>query len=911
MAGLKSCIYRLKKDLGPDSVLTEWSALQAYSSDASPYAVKPAAVVLIRSVESAVAARRICASAGVSIHPRGGGSGLAGGALGTGVIMDLSHLDRIQKIDISRKTIEVQSGVVLDRINDSLAPMGLMFAPDPSSSDTCQVGGILANNSSGPRSVKYGTTADYVDMIDVLLPDGRRFELSDLRIDSSEFRQLLDAYRPFEVIYRIIKAKADLIRKIFPRLKKNSSGYNLLSVVDQFDKGIFSLPRLFVGSEGTLGMFLGARLRLAKLPSKKVTLQILFNSLNEVGEAVMELLPTGPAALELVDGSSLDLIGRDKFEIPAAADAMLIVEYDEGPFDEKIEDARKIAGKFNLTAAVAVETDPARQGELWEARKAIVPTLYRNKGRAKPFGFIEDVEVPIEKVPQLVRFVNRAFADEGLTSGIYGHIGDGNVHLRPVVDLSTSEGLKCARRLYSKVYEHVISLGGSTTAEHGDGRLRAAMVERLYGPELYEIFRKIHQELNPDKSINPDVKLSRVDFTENLDFEKVTRLCASCGKCNNYCPAFDVYRTEEMSARGWVRIMLSSEYSRSRAERVLDGCLNCKNCLMVCPAGVDVSEYVMDRRSEKHGTIARTIFDLQADPEIFDKWVKRGGRAMRLINNAPARFLFGLATSPFVHLDRNRIMPQIASKTLPERFPELVDNDGADIAYFFGCADKLMDLASGPAAISVLSKAGFSVSLPKQHCCGMPQQSYGFFGHEADFARKNIDSLSKYRYVVTTCATCLGELLHYRSLFADDEIYRERAEQLAEKCFDISEFLWKFSDLRFRDADSDRKVSFHQPCHLREVGRVAESHRMIESLPGVTLVKMEDADRCCGAAGTYNVFQYKNGMQIFGRKRAAFEKSGADLVTSSCPTCVLQFIDGLKAPRKVMHVVELVDDLTC
>jgi len=910
MSAVNSCISSLRKALRPESVLTSWSALHAYSSDASPYAIKPAAVVLVGTVEDAVAARHICAEAGISIHPRGGGSGLSGGALGSGVILDFSHLNKIHKIDVASKRIEVDSGVVLDRINESLAPMGLMFAPDPSSGDTCQIGGMLANNSSGPRSVKYGTTADYVEVLDVLLPDGARFQLRNVEIDSPEFRQLLETYRPFRIIHRIVTAKADLIRKSFPRLRKNSSGYNLLSVVDQLDKGIFSLPRLFVGSEGTLGMFLGATLRLTKLPSRKVTLQVLFNSLDDVGEAVVKLLPTGPAALELVDGSSLDLIGRERFDIPPEADGMLIVEYDEEPFDEKIEIAKKISSEFNLTTDVAIETDPAKQSMLWKARKAIVPTLYRHEGRAKPFGFIEDVEVPMERVPQLVRYVNALFKEEGLTAGIYGHIGDGNVHMRPVVDLSTPDGLKCARRLYNSVYEYVISLGGSITAEHGDGRLRASMVERVYGPELYEIFEKIRQELNPDKSINPDIKLNKVEFTTDFDFEKLTRLCASCGKCNNYCPAFDVYRTEEMSSRGWVRIMLTSEFTLERAKGVLDGCLNCKNCFMVCPAGVDVSEYVMDRRAEDQGKIARRIFDMQSEPEKFDKWVKRGGIAMRLMDNPPSRLLVDMLSSRVVHLDRKRILPRISRKTLPERYPELVDNRDANVAYFYGCADKLMQLGSGPSAISVLKKAGFTISLPKQHCCGMPQQSYGFFEHEAGFARKNIDSLAGYRYVITTCATCLGELLHYRKLFDDDPEYREKAEALADRCFDISEFLLKHANLKFIQPEKQLKVAFHQPCHLREAGRVAETHKLLESLPGVKLVKMRDADRCCGAAGTYNVFQYSNSMIIFDRKRAAFEKSGADIVTSSCPTCVLQFIDGLKSPERVSHVVELVDRLT-
>ena len=187
----KRCVIRLKKSLGHDNILTNWSALHAYSSDASPYSVTPLAVARIHSEEHVVLAREICSDEGVSIHPRGGGSGLAGGALGEGIILDFSQLNRIKTIDKAGRTVDVEAGLVCDELSKRLTPLGLMFAPDPSSADTCQIGGMLASNSSGSRSVKYGTTADHVEMVDVLLPDGNRFQLEDLNVGSPEFDQLL------------------------------------------------------------------------------------------------------------------------------------------------------------------------------------------------------------------------------------------------------------------------------------------------------------------------------------------------------------------------------------------------------------------------------------------------------------------------------------------------------------------------------------------------------------------------------------------------------------------------------------------------------------------------------------------------------------------------------------------------
>ncbi len=913
MSRKKRCIRLLKKSLGSSNVLTDWSALHAYSSDASPYAVTPTAVVLIENPNHAELAAEICRSYDVTIHPRGGGSGLAGGALGSGVIFDFTRMNRIKRIDVAAMTVDVEAGLLLDDLNERLAPMGLMFAPDPSSGDTCRIGGMLANNSSGPRSVKYGQTSNHIEMLDILLPDGNRFQIKDVAVDSAECNRLFSSYRPFEVVYRIISANVDLIKSNFPRLCKNTSGYNLLAVVDKLEQGIFSLSRLFVGSEGTLGMFLGATLKLTKKPSSKATLQVLFDSIDEAGEAVPGLLTTAPAALEIIDGSTMDLIGRERFGIPKTADAMLIVEFDDPPFDEKVEAIRSLTSQFKLSSEIFAESDPKKQGELWKARKSIVPTLYKHKGRAKPFGFIEDLDVPTERVAQIIRYVNGLFENEGLAAGIFGHIGDGNVHLRPVIDLSTSAGLKLARKLYDLVYDEVISLGGSITAEHGDGRLRAPLVRKLYGEELYHIFEKIRQELNPELSVNPDIVLSDIPFTDNFDFEKLTRLCASCGKCNYYCPAFEVHGSEEMAARGWVRIMLTSEYTHKRARRLMDECLNCKNCLMICPAGVDVSRYVTERRSERKGLIAKKIFKLQSRQDDFEKWVKRFGKVNAMIDKPILRPIVHYATAPLIQLDKHRILPHISRETLPERYPDLVENSTADVAYFYGCADKMLELGSGPAAISVMKKAGFALSLPDQFCCGMPQQTYGFFDYELDYARKNIDSLLRFKYVVTTCATCLGELLHYRDLFDDDPEYKSRAETLAERCYDIAEFLYKHAGLKFIENKKPQRVAFHQPCHLRESGngRVEMTHKLIDSLPGISFVPMADADRCCGAAGTYNVIHYKDSMKLFERKKSGFARSGADIVTSSCPTCVLQFVDGLKDPSRVKHVVELIDEFTC
>jgi len=906
----RKILSRLKVILGTENVLLSQPEIEAYSSDASIYCETPKLILTPNSSSKLFRAVNVLLEEGIPFTPRGGGSGLVGGAVNNNAIIDLSKLNKIIRFDPQENTIEVECGIVYDQVNRFLKSQGLFFPPDPSSGDTCEIGGMLANNSSGARSVKYGTTRKYVREINLILPDGNKLNAREYKLKSNEIEELFKSYPQFKKIYDLIDANRDLILRSYPRLKKNVCGYDLKAVVEKMEKGVFALPQLFVGSEGTLGIFVSTCLSLLPLPGSRLTSLVLFDNLEDVGDATLDLLELNPSGLELIDGNTLDLIGRNKFDLPQSAEAMLIVEFDDPPYDSIVEKLKDHLSKYKLSCDLKYETDPQRQSALWAARKAIVPTLYRLDKDNRPWGFIEDAAIPSEKMPEFIRHLNQLFKENNLSCGIFGHIGDGNLHVRPAINLACEPGRALARILYRNVYDKIFELNGSATAEHGDGRLRTEVIPQQYGEKIYQLFLKIKEELDPRKLANPGIVLSSREFTENIDVEKVVRDCAACGKCNSCCPSYEVYKNESMAARGWVRIMLSDNYSFRKSKKQTDGCLNCKSCYTICPAGVDVSRYVTQRRSENKTFWRKRVFKLLDDQEIFEKVVKLGGGVISALDHKPLRPLLSLASLPVNRIDSKRILPAIARQALRQRFDANTDVNRGEVAYFYGCADNILQSNTGSSLINLLEHHGQKVVLPEQKCCGMPQQTYGFFEYEKKNAIFNIESLNRFKYIVFSCATCLGQVLSYPHLFDKKDRYYEIAKSVASKCYDISEYILKHVDLKIdRNGQPFKRITFHQPCHLREAGRQDDAEKLLQALPYVKYIPMEDADFCCGSAGTYNIFHYRESMKIFDRKRRAVEKINPDLILTNCPTCILQFIDGLKSPEIVKHSVELVSNL--
>ncbi len=884
--------------------LSRKATLSAYSSDASIYSLTPREVISVRSRDDVIDALRKAEKTGGSVTARGGGTGLSGGAVGDGFILDFSNFRSILDIDPVAKTIATQVGIIYDELNLALSKHHLFFPPDPSSGDSCQIGGMLANNSSGPRSVKYGLTSDFVEEMDVILSDGRDVTLRPMRLNTPELSAFLAVHTEFKAVLELLRKNSALIKSRWPRLKKNSSGYNLLQVVRDLDNGVFNIPALLVGSEGTLALFTSCKLRLRSIPAQRLTARLYFRSLFDAGSAVEPILALAPSSLEIVDGSTLDLIGREKFGIPNSAAAMLLVEFDEH-IDSSRRSFEQLADRFALSSPLEFAEDSVSTAALWRARKAIVPTLYRHHPKKRPVPLVEDVSLPPGQIPSFIKYITELFDSHRLTYGVFGHIGDGNLHIRPLFDLNDKNDMELAVRLYDQIYDQVISLGGSSTAEHADGRLRAPLVRKIYGEEIYQIFARIKQLLDPKNILSPGVILSDTPFTAFIDYDKIKLYCAACGKCNGYCPAYDYFRREDFSPRGWLRMINQSGEERRNLSQYLQYCLNCKNCATVCPAGVDISAEIIKFRAIKPSFISKAAVGFTDTEPLFNLSLKLGKVAQPLLGTPTGKKLTAILGGRKFGFDSSVKFPSLAKRTLRQRHPERISDDG-EVALFHGCADNLLASKVGDAIFTVFDRLGVNVSLPPQKCCGLPQEVYGHRASLIEYAKYNIDRLEPFKAVITGCASCLLKLKEYPHYFDDGSSYRRKAELLAAKCFDISQYLNRL-EIDYSLFHSDRKiaVTYHHPCHLRAAGLHHEPERLISKLDNVEIHPPLYADRCCSQAGSYGFVHFKEAKAMFQKKKEEYASIPAEYLMTSCPACQMKVRAEMGEKFKVVHPIEI------
>jgi len=916
----------LRRLLRQDQIKDDAPTKTAYAVDASIYRMEPQAVALVESEGDIHCLLRYAVERGIPLTTRAAGTNLTGSAIGSGIILDVSRLHRILDVNTEERWARVQPGIVLAELNKELARQGLMFGPDPSSGDMCKLGGMLANNSAGPHTLRYGAVKDNVESLRVCLASGDWLDAKMYTIDDPLAASLLSSHPAIQSTWSLVRAHVDLLERKRPRVSKNSCGYNLFDLAGGLSQGQIDLAKLFVGSEGTLGVFSEATIRLVEKPRATLTALIHFKRLEDVGEAVPHLLELNPSALEVMDANTLDLIGRSRHGIPADSAATLLAELDAD--DSAVElhvQAERMAAvcrRYPLASAMVTATDPEQREQLWKARKALYPTLYRFDPRKKPINFVDDVVVPAARISELIRYLEEFFGTQRVPVAIFGHIGNGNAHIVPLLDVNDEGDYQKMVQGYHDIHRTVLDrFGGSICGEHGDGRVRAEYVPAMFGPDLYDLFVKVKRSFDPSGVLNPGIKISDRPFTEHIDHTRLSKSCATCAKCNAVCPVYDVFRSEDMSSRGWFEIVTDTNYSYLNSKRVVEACLNCKSCRTACPAGVDVSQLILDRRAEHPNALAGMIFRFHAHTEAFAAFVRWMGRLQPLWDRPFMRRLLDVVTRPLLKrlgpgakLSAQIALPTLATRQLRERHAKLVTAAGqpsrSTVAYFHGCAANYFDDGVGDAVIAVLRKHGVEPDLPPQRCSGTPIETYGHRHLAKEGARFNLQSLAGYETVVTGCASCTLMLKDYPKLFAG-EPEQSAAETLARRVKHVAEVVMQSSvhpAMAPHTTASPRKVTYHSSCHLRAAGVTKEPRAILKSLPGVQFVEMPDADRCAGGAGTYLVKDFDTSQRIVARKRQGVEDSGADLVATSCPACMIQLKTGLPRDIEVKHIAQVLQD---
>ena len=917
----------LRLMIGREKVLNDGPSLTAYAVDASIYRMVPQAVALPEHEDDIQAIIRYATERRIPLTARAAGTNLTGSAIGSGIILDVSRMNRILKVNTEERWARVQPGIVLSDLNKHLVKSNLLFGPDPSSGEMCKLGGMLANNSSGPHTLRYGSVRTNVESLQVCLQNGDWFTAKPYQMHDPAWEEVAAACRPVADAIHLVQQHRELIKSKRPTVSKNSCGYDLFGLEDGLAQGIVDLPKLFIGSEGTLGIFSEATLRLAQRPVQTLTALIHFRRLEEVGEAVPQLLALNPSALEVMDANTLNLIGRSRYGIPGDAAATLLVELDteqEGRgLSEKADRMAAVCRRYQLCAEPVLAYDPDQRDQLWKARKALYPTLYRFDARKKPINFVDDVVVPAERISELIRYLEEFFRGQKTPVAIFGHIGNGNAHILPLLDINDKGDFEKMVQAYHDVHETVLTrFGGSICGEHGDGRVRAEYVRKMFGEELYDLFVQVKRMFDPAGILNPGIKISQKSFTDHIDYQRLSKPCATCAKCNSVCPVYDVFQSEDMSSRGWFEIVTAKDYSYLDSKRVVEACLNCKSCRTICPAGVDVSELILKRRAEQPNRAARWVFALHARPRIFEPILKLLAKTQPWWDRpAPRRWLERISR-PFLRrvaetarLPAEMVLPKLAPRHLRDRYPDLVKAaktaKTGGVAYFHGCAANYFDDGVGDAVIAVLRKHAVEPVLPPQRCSGTPIETYGHIDLVKEHARFNLTSLAGYETVVTGCASCHLMLKDYVKLFSGQP-EGQAAEDLSKRVVHIAEFVAR-ANTKPAAAGADsrtRRVTYHSSCHLRAAGVTKEPRKILSDLPGVDYVEMADADRCAGGAGTYIVKNYDTSQKIFERKRRAIAGSGADVVATSCPACMIQLRNGLQERNdvEVKHLAQVLHE---
>jgi FAD/FMN-containing dehydrogenase/Fe-S oxidoreductase len=773
-----------------------------YSTDASVYQIRPLGVVVVKSREDVVRTVEVCRRHRCPLTMRGGGTSQAGQAIGAGVVVDTSkYFNRLLEVNAAERWARVEPGIVLDELNGALQGHGLRFAPDISTASRATVGGMMANNSSGARSVFYGKTIDHVLEQHVVLSDGSVAWMHALDPDQLETACAQPTLEG--AIYRevrgIAKACAPEIECRYPKVLRRVGGYNLDAFVREDQP--FNLSKLMVGSEGTLGVVVEAKIALVPLPTAKAVLAIQFADLLEALEATPAILAHGPSAVEVMDGfilnhtkqsEMLERLRRTFIEGDPAA--LLCVEFyadraeDLPPRLERLESdltARRYGYRYHRAL------DAPAQSAIWSLREAALGLSMAMRGDAKSLSFVEDTAVAPERLRDYIEKFLNIVRRHGTDAGVYAHASVGCLHVRPVINLKTDAGLRQFEAIASDVSDLVLEYGGALSGEHGDGLVRSPFMQKMFGPVLYEAFCRIKETCDPDGIFNPGKIVRAPPMTSQLRYGPAYRtshqetffeyadhgglagaveMCSGLGACRKtrdgtMCPSYMATREEAHSTRGRanvLRLVMAGQLEdmglADRAVReVLDLCLECRACKAECPVGVDVARFKSEFLADywrRHGTplAARALAHVHA----ISKW---GSRLAPLSNaiarSGPVRRL----NERMMGLDRRRAPPEWAASTFERQFHrkrqrgELVAARArvrADAKHTEGAPPVLLfndtftnyyNPAIGVAGAEVLGRLGFHVELASNVCCGRPMISQGLLADARRQAAANAERL--------------------------------------------------------------------------------------------------------------------------------------------------------------------------
>ncbi|SDB93830.1 FAD-binding and (Fe-S)-binding domain-containing protein [Williamwhitmania taraxaci] len=962
----------LKKQLEGE-LFTDISARMQYATDASAYREIPIGVAIPRNIFDLQKLIRFASANSIPLIPRAAGTSLAGQVVGDGLVVDISrYFGQIIELNQDRLWVKVQPGVILDELNQHLETYGLFFGPETSTSNRCMMGGMVGNNSCGSHSLIYGSTRDHLISLKMLLADGSEVEFKPLSSTECEEKIALQSlegeiYRKIQSILSVEENRNEITSQ-FPdkSLKRRNTGYalDLLCESAPFssENKPFNLCALIAGSEGTLGIITEITLNLLPVPPKeKAVVCIHLHTKEEAFKANLIALKYNPGAVEMMDNTILSLTKdnieqrKNRFFVEGDPGAILIVEFARETRSEIEELAEKMEAEMRLNGygyhfPVIWGTEVKK---VWNLRKAGLGVLSNMKGDAKPVSVIEDTAVAPVRLPDYMHDFAQIMEKYNLDCVYHAHIGTGELHLRPILNLKDPKDVDLFRSVAIDTAHLVKRYKGSLSGEHGDGRLRGEFIPIMVGEKCYGWMKEIKDVFdpagifNPNKIVNtpqmntslryepgkPNRNIETIfDFSEEGGILREAEKCNGSGDCRKtekaggtMCPSYMASRNESSTTRARANILREfltnstkeSPFDHKEIYEIMDLCLSCKGCKSECPSSVDMAKLkaeFLQHYYDKHGIPLRSRL-----VAYITKINALGSMAPSITNFVLTnRYVSRLLMKSLgFHPERN--LPTLYKTTLARWFKknQVAKPLNAKGKVFLFCDEfsNFNDVGVGIKAIKLLQTLGYEVAIPKHGESGRTYISKGLIRTAKRIANQNVMLLSD---IITSETPLVGiepsAILSFRDEYPSlvDKELRNKAKQLAPNTLLFEEFIVREFDNGNISANDftqlEKETLLHGHCQQKSVASTEPTKKML-SIPKNYTVK-EIPSGCCGMAGSfgYEKEHFELSMKVgelvlFPAVRKASAKT---LITAPGTSCRHQIHDG--TGRSAVHPIEILFD---
>jgi FAD/FMN-containing dehydrogenase/Fe-S oxidoreductase len=868
-----------------------------YTTDASNYRQVPIGLVIPRDIDDVISAVAACREFKAPVLSRGGGTSLAGQCCNVAVVLDFSKfMHSIVGMDVASRMAKVQPGVVLDSLRREAERYELTFAPDPATHSRCTLGGMIGNNSCGVHALMGGKTVDNIEALEILLYDGTRMRVG--RTSEPELAEIIAAGGRRGEIYAGLRRLRDtysvLVRERFPDIPRRVSGYNLDQLLPENG---FHVARALVGTEGTCVLVLEAACKLKPSPQHRRLVALGFEDAFIAADHVPAVLKFNPIGLEGFDGLLVDfmirknLVVEDVSLLPRGR-GFLLCEFgaDSPEQATAMVDALVEAAATFASAPVVARYTSEQASRVWKVRESALGATVFVPGEQSGWEGWEDSAVHPEKLGAYLRELFKLIEHYGYRAPMYGHFGQGCVHMRITFNLKTVEGVAKYRRFIDEAADIVLKYGGSFSGEHGDGQARAVLLPKMFGPELMQAFAEFKalwdplNRMNPGKLIDP---IAVYDPVDNLrigagyqavqretwfqypgdggSFSDATTRCVGVGACRKQdhgtmCPSYMATREEKHSTRGRAHLLwemmqgnvIKDGWRNKEVKEALDLCLSCKACKTECPVNVDMatwkSEFLAHHYEGRRHPIQHYAFG------FMDRWARLAAFAPAMANlplripglRSAVKSIFGIA--------KQRELPTFAAHNFRELFLKTEASgkkqEGRKVLLWPDTWNNYFYPRALVSAAKVLADSGNSVEIPHQHiCCGRPLYDFGFLDEARRYLLRILDELEPQIragipivMLEPSCASVLRDELI--SFFPNDE----RAIRLSKQTLMFSEVLAKSRSDWKPPRWTGRRILVQGHCHQKALMTMNDDMELLNATGAQ--VEMLDSG-CCGMAGPF------------------------------------------------------------